>query len=202
MLALDRARRQFSDPASECRLTCSGYGGPGHLEREVGPMGRVFARTPNVAVGSDTRPEHNRDARSGRTLRLRDRICMPAFPPIPAVGPSAALHLRRSQFARRSTALDPLSTFKIGPANGREARESGLRLKAWVAEAILSELGIQLPPGSAPVLAPEQNALVFDGLSRLCSFERRSSFAALREKSDARRRGWPKTDAFLVDPRR
>jgi hypothetical protein len=30
----------------------------------------------------------------------------------------------------RSTALDPLPTFKIGPVNGREARESGLRLKA------------------------------------------------------------------------
>jgi hypothetical protein len=29
------------------------------------------------------------------------------------------------------TALDPLLPSKIGPANGMQARESGLRLKAW-----------------------------------------------------------------------
>ena len=32
-----------------------------------------------------------------------------------------------------TTALEPLLPFKIGPMNGREARESGLSLKAWVA---------------------------------------------------------------------
>jgi len=32
------------------------------------------------------------------------------------------------------TGFDPLLPFKIGPMNGRKARESGPRLKAWVAE--------------------------------------------------------------------
>jgi len=29
--------------------------------------------------------------------------------------------------------IDPELPFKIGPMDGREARESGLRLKAWIA---------------------------------------------------------------------
>jgi hypothetical protein len=33
----------------------------------------------------------------------------------------------------RPTALDPKLPLDIGPMNGREARESSLRLKAWVA---------------------------------------------------------------------
>jgi hypothetical protein len=48
------------------------------------------------------------------------------------VGALSAL-LRRSLFARQWSALDPLLPFKVGPMNGREARQSGLRLKAYIA---------------------------------------------------------------------
>jgi hypothetical protein len=56
----------------------------------------------------------------------------PAVPERPLGGQDSA-QLRRLLFARQPTALDPLRPVKIGSLNGREARESGLWLKAWVA---------------------------------------------------------------------
>ena len=35
--------------------------------------------------------------------------------------------------------IDPKLSFKVGPVNGREARQSGHWLKAWVAEAVVAE---------------------------------------------------------------
>jgi hypothetical protein len=44
------------------------------------------------------------------------------------------------------TALDPLLTFKIGPMNEREARESGLWLKAWAPNVVPRSSNPQLFP--------------------------------------------------------
>jgi hypothetical protein len=43
------------------------------------------------------------------------------------------LRMQAHDIVGRQVGVDPLLPFKIGPMNGREARESGLRLKAWVA---------------------------------------------------------------------
>jgi hypothetical protein len=43
----------------------------------------------------------------------------------------------RSQTVRRTGQVDPELPYEIGPVNGREARESGLRLKASVAPVIV-----------------------------------------------------------------
>ena len=40
---------------------------------------------------------------------------------------------RAAGWSAATSCPDPELPFKIGPMNGREARESGLRLKAWVA---------------------------------------------------------------------
>jgi hypothetical protein len=56
----------------------------------------------------------------------------PVLPEANQVGPVSAL-LRRSLFVRRRTALDPLLPHSTGPMKGREAPESGLCQKAWVA---------------------------------------------------------------------
>jgi hypothetical protein len=37
-------------------------------------------------------------------------------------------------FGDRRAGFDPKATFKVGPVNEREARESGLWLKAWFAD--------------------------------------------------------------------
>ena len=55
------------------------------------------------------------------------------LPKITPLGALSAL-LRRSLLARRSTALDPDLPFENGSVNGRKARESGHRLKVWIAQ--------------------------------------------------------------------
>jgi hypothetical protein len=67
---------------------------------------------------------------TGGHQAFRDGLVRPLSCSFPAFSQrSLSAHLRLSLFVRRPTALDPLLPFKIGPVNGREARESGLRLK-------------------------------------------------------------------------
>jgi hypothetical protein len=76
------------------------------------------------------------------------------------------------------TALDPKATFKVGPVNGREGRESGLRLKA-------SAVGLPPKQICSPVLMKARAMLGRDSSEPARQAIHRRRLAMLKKRTAA-----------------
>ena len=97
----------------------------GHLECGMARGPTTFAPIPNVAAASPRDRNVNGNVCSGLNLTVarRQLVCR-------AIQRSPAICYVRSASSGRTGQIAPVLPVKIGSMNAREARESGLRLKA------------------------------------------------------------------------